>query len=198
MSKKDLIKKAQGQGIENADKMTIEQLKSATAETRATRIFREKTQKALAKIESLDELRESDKMVDYIFKVGRWLFDEDLDTLSEPLLMRTGGRLTGVYAYLGNKASRARGERDVYAQKRDEVTGELMLEFLDGDYKVTEARSRAKLETAELDDIVTIKEIEKNNYENLLGAADKMVSFIQTAIRVRENERFRGKVQDNF
>jgi len=197
MSKKALVQKAKEQGVQNAESMTIEQLKMATGKSRAVRVFQEKTQKALAKIESLDEFRESDEMIDYVFKVGGWLFSEDLDALGEPLLVRTGGRLTGVYAYLGNKASRARGERDVFEQKREEVVSELMLEFLDSDYKVTEARARAKNQVAELDDLVAFKEVQKNNYENILNATDKMISFIQSAIRVKESERYRGKMQDN-
>lgn len=166
-----------------------------TKETRGMKLFRKKTERSLSRIQQPEDFRQSDKQIDWVFKVAEFLFEKDLDQYNEAWLVRHGGRLTAVYAYLGNYASRARAERDVYEQKRDEVLGELMLELLDGDYKVTEARSRAKVEVAEIDDLVVEKEMEKNNYEHLLNAIDKLVSFMQSAIRVRESERYRGKME---
>lgn len=179
-------------------KVAKKELLPSVDEARAVTMFRRKTQKAMAKIESLDEFKASDAMVKYVFDIGRSMFDTDLDRLAEPWLIKTGGRLTGVYAYLGNRASRARAERDVYLQKSEEVEAELMVEYLqDGEYKVTGARAQIKVECAELREFVTLKELEKNNFENLLAATDKMVSFIQSAIKVKEAERFKSKMGDN-
>lgn len=174
------------------------ELLPSVEETKAVALFRRKTQKAMAKIESLDEFKASDAMVKYVFDIGRSMFDTDLDRLAEPWLIKTGGRLTGVYAYLGNRAARARAERDVYLQKSEEVEAELMVEYLkDGEYKVTGARAQIKVECTELREFVTLKELEKNNFENLLNATDKMVSFIQSAIRVKEAERYKTKMSGN-
>lgn len=158
----------------------------------ALKTFQDKSQKALEGIKKPDEFRDSDRYIKYIFEIGEWLFTRDLDNTGEGSLLRIGGRLTGAYAYLGNMAAQARAERDVYEQKRDEVLSSLVLDKLDGDYKVTEARALAKAECSELDDLVVRKELEKNNYENLMSACDKMISFIQTAISLKKAERFRG------
>ena len=159
--------------------------------------FKKKTEKALESIGKPDDFQKRDKHIQYIFEIGEWLFSNDLDKTSESSLIRVGGRLTGVYSYLGNRAAYARAERDVYEQKRDEVMGNLVLEKLDNQYKVTEARALAKQEVSELEDWVVEKELEKNNnYENLMAACDKMISFVQTAISYKKAERFRGQMHD--
>lgn len=155
-------------------------------------IFKKKTEIALAKIKTKDEFCESDKMVNYVFKIGENLFNKPLDVVGESELIKVGGKLTGVYAYLGNKASYARAERDVYEQKRDEVLAELSLDAYPETEKITVAKAKAKLEVSELNDFVIQREAEKNNYENLLYATDRMISFIQSAVKVKEAERFRS------
>ena len=160
--------------------------------------FKLKCETALAQVQSVEDFRE-DKMIDFVFKVGDVLFNKDLDTMDGGWLVRHGGRLTGVYAYLGNKASRARGERDVYAQKKDEVFQNLVLAHIKkSSYKVTEARAIAKLETTDLENLVIAKEVEKNNLENVMLATDKMVGFIQSALRVKNAEQYKtGSNYDN-
>ena len=82
--------------------------------------YQSKCEVAMAQVENIADFRQ-DKMIDFVFKVGETLFEKDLDIMDGGWLVRHGGRLTGVYAYLGNKASRARAERDVYDQKKDEI-----------------------------------------------------------------------------
>ena len=154
--------------------------------------FKLKCETALAQVQEIEDFRE-DKMIDFVFKVGDVLFDKDLDVMDGGWLVRHGGRLTGVYAYLGNQASRARGERDVYEQKKDEVFQKLVLQHIASKgYKVTEARAIAKLETSELEDLVIAKEVEKNSLENIMLATDKMVGFIQSALRIKNSEQYKS------
>lgn len=164
----------------------------------AVAIFRAKCETALAKVNNLDQFRASDQMVDYVFRVGRQLFDTPLDQLQPDALIRTGGKLTGAYAYLGQKSAYSRAERDVYEQKANEVSKELVLKYLaDGKYKVTEAKARVEIEIAELTEFVIQKEAAKSQWENIVEASQAMVSFIQSAIKVKEGERFAGKHLQN-
>ena len=166
-------------------------------ETKALRLFREKTETALEKIKS-EDFKKSDEMIEYVFKIGDWLFTNELDKIGESSLVRTGGKLTGVFAYLGNKASQARAERDIFEQKKDEVFSELVVKKYPDSNKIMLARAEAKSEMSELEDFVIEKEFAKNNYENMLNATDKMVSFIQSAIKVKEAERFKSnRMHDN-
>ena len=160
-------------------------------ESNAVRMFREKCEVAMAKINDIGTFRESDEMVDFIFKIGRSLFDTPLDLQQTDQLIRTGGKLTGAYAYLGQKSARARAERDVYLQKCDEVEKELVLEFVRGkQYKVTEAKARASAEMQELQEQVIQKDATKNQWESITNATSTMIMFIQSAIKVKENERY--------
>ena len=163
----------------------------ALLESNGVKTFREKTQIAMARIKSLDAFRESDPMVDLVFATGRRLFQEPLDRMSVGNLLTTGGKLTGAYAYLGQMSARARAERDVYRQKLDEVEKELMMEHLkDGKYKVTQARAQISQQVAEIQELVNLKEAEKNQWENVTEATNTMIMFIQSAIKVKENEKF--------
>lgn len=156
-------------------------------------------ERALEQTRSVSVLREVDPQVDYVFKTGAWLFDQELDRMAIPTLLRIGGKLTGIYGYLGNLAARARAERDVYTQKLEEVEARLAVETLSDDpkYKVTLMRANIKEQTADLKGYVIAKEYEKNNYEHVLSACDRMVSFIQTAISQKKAEAYRGQMHDN-
>jgi len=156
--------------------------------------YKKKTEEALSKIETLEQIRAKSKEIDFVYKVGEKLFATDLDALDEGWLIRHGGRLTGIVAWLGNKSAQARAERDVYEQKLEEVESRLLASLLSGgEYKVTEARARVKIEISELAEYVTLKNMEKTNLENLLNATDKMVSFIQTALAQKRSEHYKSK-----
>ena len=164
----------------------------------ATKIFEEKCKIALAKIPNQDEFRAMDKMIDFVFATSHELYKRDLDVVDEGWLIRKGGRLTSVYAYLGNVAARTRAERDIFEQKIKEVRSELMEDYLDSDYKVTQVKSIIDGEVSEIVDLLTLKELDKNNIENLMSAIDKMVSFIQSALRMKLSEKYKGNsMQDN-
>lgn len=198
-SKKAKVTKTKSNDVQEAEETIAELDASAEKEAPATgsavAIFRAKCDTAMSRIKNLSQFRESDAMVDYVFKVGRNLFDTPLDQMPPDSLIRTGGKLTGAFGYLGQKSSYARAERDVFEQKASEVSKEIVLKNLsDGRYKVTEAKARAELEIAELTEFVIQKEAEKNQWENIVEATQAMVSFIQSAIKVKESERYHTKM----
>lgn len=167
---------------------------ASVPESSAMATYRLKTEMAMMRIKNLQQFRAEDEMVDYVYKTGHTLFQTDLDKIDPNKLIEIGGKLTAIYAYLGNKAAYARAQRDVYAQKRDEVSSRLALDlYSDSESKITLAKAKAKLQVTEIEEVVTIMEHEKSNYENLLKAVDKMTSFIQSALRIKSNETFRGR-----
>lgn len=164
----------------------------------AVKEFREKCEIAMARVKDIEAFKESDPMVKYIFEIGHSLFDTPLDVQAPDMLIRTGGKLTGAYAYLGQKAARSRAERDVYEQKADEVQKEIVLAHVkDKQYKVTEAKAMASAEMIELNELVIVKEAEKNQYESITEAAHTMIMFIQSALRTKENERYSSSRSHN-
>jgi hypothetical protein len=167
-------------------------------ESNLTKLYREKCESAMEKISGIQQFRDADEMVDLVFKVGRSLFDTPLDQQTTDFLLRTGGKLTGAYTYLTQKSTYARAERDVFEQKCNEVEKELMLKQLaDGKYKVTEARARVSADIEELKEFVIQKDVVKNQWENIAEACQMMVSFMQSAIKVKESEKFNSSRMQN-
>lgn len=163
-----------------------------------TGTFKEKVDAVISRINDVDGFRDSDTMIDFIFRIGRELFDTPLDKQNTAQLIRNGGKLTGAYVWLGQKSAFARGQRDVYEQKCVEVEKERLIELLREGVKVTEARALVQVEIAPLNQFVIEKDIEKNQWENITEATEKMVSFIQSAIKVKEGERFQSAtLRDN-
>ena len=149
--------------------------------------------------ESLDQFRQKDPMIDFIFKVGKELFTTPLDQRSPDYLINVGGKLTGAYAYLSQKATEARATRDTIAQQRDEEMGKLMLDYVGEGQKITVARQNAKSETIKFDKLLIKLDEEKNRWEGVLGACEKMISFIQSAIKIKQTEHFNsGKEEEVF
>lgn len=166
-------------------------------ESNAVRLFRKRCETVLAKVNNIEQFRKSDVMVDFVFRIGRVLFDTPLDQQNTDQLIRDGGKLTGAFVYLGQQSSYARGKRDVYAQKASEMEKEKLLELLQDGVKVTEARSKVAAEYSELQEFVIQMDIAKNQWENITDATEKMVSFIQSAIKVKEGERYQSSQLQN-
>lgn len=162
--------------------------------------FQKSVKASMLNIKTLDEMRKEDKMVDEVYRVSREIFDKDLDTMALPFLISNGGRLASIRAYLGNKYARARAERDFLEQKKDEVLNRLTAEYYgEAENKITLARSRAKQETADIEELIVISEFEKKSMEELLNSLDRLIGFIQSAIKVKQSDNFVGRtLSDNY
>jgi len=136
-------------------------------------------------------------MVDFVFKVGRELFDTPLDRQTPDKLLHYGGKLVGAYPYLGQKSSYARAVRDVYEHKLKEVEKELFMSHVDGKYKVTEIKAKVSAEVSDIAEYVLQKEAEKNQWENITEACQAMFSFCQSALRVKEGEKYASSRMQN-
>lgn len=169
-------------------------------ETTTLQQFQKSVKASMLNIKTLDEMRKEDKMVDEVYRVSREIFDKDLDTMALPFLISNGGRLASIRAYLGNKYARARAERDFLEQKKDEVLNRLTAEYYgESENKITLARSRAKQETADIEELIVISEFEKKSMEELLNSLDRLIGFIQSAIKVKQSDNFVGRtLSDNY
>tara|TARA_R100001086_G_scaffold118472_2_gene60887 strand:- start:972 stop:1490 length:519 start_codon:yes stop_codon:yes gene_type:complete len=171
----------------------------SAASERVQKMFEDAVKANLKKMVRADEAFIKEEMVTYIFNTAHWLFSTPADQVGEDELLRVGGHLTGAYAYFGNRAAMARAERDLYLQKRDDIKDQLISEYTDDDYKVTKARTEASKEIADsgINEQVTEKELTKNDWEYLMNATDKMISFIQTTLSYRKSEKFRSNSMQN-
>lgn len=183
-------KKPKKEKLSEEDTKVVGNMFEPTAKSNVVELYKEKCNTALAKIQKLDEFRASDAMVDYVFRVGRALFDVPLDKMSPDTLLVYGGKMVGAYPYLGQKKTYARAERDVYEQKLKEMEKDLFLQMVTAKYKVTEVKAKVSAEVEILYEFVLQKEAEKNQWENITEACQAMFSFCQSALRVKESEKF--------
>ena len=155
--------------------------------------FQLKCSVAMSKIRNYKQFEGDEEMVKLIMDTGRTLFEKDLDAMTPAILIRLGGKLAGVFGYLGQRSSYARAERDVYEQKAREVEKELLLSRLDEKYKVTEARAIISSQMSELEEMVSVKEAEKLQWESIVESCQTMLMFIQSALKTKQAEGFVGK-----
>lgn len=158
--------------------------------------YKKQTFEAIRDLKDKDQFQEEDEMVAKVFEIGGELFEKDLDKMSEGKLIKKAGKLSGAYSRLSQKASKKRAERDVAEQKKEEYYREELLKYKQDTDTVTEAKSKAKLAVKELSEEITKLNYQKNNYENIAKACDRMVGFIQSALKVKQNERYRSS--DNW
>ena len=168
-------------------------------ESRAVSIFRKKCEDAMAEINTYKQWEDEEEMVHEVMEAGRTLFGTPLDKMSPDILLRIGGRLVGSYAYLGQKSAYARAERDVYEAKLDESEKERISQILKTDpkYKVTQARADVAIEFSEMREFVIQKETAKNQWEKITDACQVMTMFCQSALKIKECERFASSRMHN-
>ncbi len=158
-----------------------------------------RVEKSIKEIKDVEYYQVNDETFDYVVKAANRLFQEGgLDNISEDKLLKTGGKLLGAYTYLGTKLVGLKAERDIYRQKLEEIEREKSLEYYEESEKITLAKAKAKSEIGELEEMVIQKETEKNIYEHVVDACEKMLSFIQSTIKVKQGERFVSRnINDN-
>jgi hypothetical protein len=161
------------------------------------RRYKENCERALAKIKDVDAFRKTDEMVDYVFKVGGWLFENNIDTLADPALLKAGGRISGAYSFLSHKAAEAKARAVVFEEEYDKMVNQLAIEGYERTEKITHAKTEAKVLCEGIRNDVIEAAAVAEQFKGLIFAADKMTSFIQTALAMRRSEHFRGQLNDN-
>ncbi len=114
-------------------------------------------------------------------------------------LVSKGGTLSSIYGYLGNLYARIRAERDIAEQKRDEIFGDLTISlYQKAEGKITLAKEMARKEISPIEEDLIVKEYQKKNFEQLLNAVERLIGFIQSAIKVKQAERYTSRdISDN-
>lgn len=143
----------------------------------------------LANIKTLKNIEMSDTNVATILKTLRELFKMNMDVVDENILLNTGGRLLGAYTSVGVTSSIKRAERDASEQAYEEMMSTMTIMNKEGDIGVTEARAMAKEQLGEFATEIIWREQIKNSYEAITDATEKTLSFLQSAIKVKCNER---------
>lgn len=151
---------------------------------------------SLDRVEDLEDLK-ADEHIQYIFDISEWLFDNHLDNIPEDKLVRVGGKLAGIIAFLGDRQIDARAEREAWKSNKEDVYSRVLTEQHEKVNKTTIAREKAKQAVSDAQDVVNAKDAYYRKIKNVVNAAERMLVFIQSAIKVKNSERYRGEMNDN-
>jgi len=161
------------------------------------KLYKEIVDAKLKSIQTLNKLEASDETIKAVITELRELYKNNLDTIPEHELIRIGGKLLGLYANLGVSSSIKRAERDCYEEAYDELLNGLILEKTATGAGITEARIASKNQLAEAKMKVVMSDQQKNAYEALVHATSQSISFLQSAIKIKNSERsMTGKFGD--
>lgn len=152
------------------------------------KIFQEIVSSKLKNIKTLKSL-EKDECIKGVLDTLREIYKLDLDIIPDFMLLRYGGKLLGYLASLGNTASQIRARRDAVLQAYEELLNGLVLENMASGVGATEARARAKTGMAEAGGEIILSEQEHRAYETILTTTATTISFLQSALRQKTNER---------
>jgi len=153
----------------------------------------------LKNIKNLDKLEADDPNVNSILTELRELYARKMDSIDEHELLNIGGKLLGLYTSIGVTSSIVRAKRDAAEQAYDELLAAMIIDNKKGDTNITEARAIAKGEMQQFTQEVIKAEQVKNAYESITNATDKSISFIQSAIKVKQSERIGiNKLADQY
>lgn len=157
--------------------------------TQIQKIYKELVDAKLKSIQTLEHLEKQDEVIAKIMGALRGLYRYNLDEIPDQMLLRIGGQLLGLYANLGVSASIKRAERDCHEEAYDELLNGLILEKVASGMGVTESRASAKNTLAEAKREIVMSEQQKNSYESIVQATSQTISFIQSAIKIKNTER---------
>jgi hypothetical protein len=151
-------------------------------------------ERKLSQIKTLKDLEVQDKSVESVMTLCRNLYKRGLDTYHGDELIRIGGELQGFYVSLGVTTAHKRAERDSHETSYDELLSLMTTFNKDTETGITEARNIAKTQCAESRDKAIIAEYEYRAYEAVLDSCRSTISFIQSALKQLQEEKYKSKI----
>lgn len=156
--------------------------------------YQEKFVKLKSKLQTLEEFRQDDSMVDFVFKVAKSFFDKEDATQDGDWLMKKGSKLTGAFAYLEVRANEFRAQSELAEIANKSVKNSIMLSLREGDMMVTDARATSQERTMSADvDVIALKQ-KADNYKTAARTASTIIMFIQSILKSQQKEYSQGNI----
>ncbi len=144
----------------------------------------------MIKIETIQDLKSKDQMIQDIFTAADFLYKNDLANISEDNLAKMLGRITGIYAYMESLVTEKRAERDIQENYLKQLKDLGVLAILsEGGYKVTEAKAKVNSDLKEESEKMIIAEANKDRQERLAKICSSLISIIQTTLALRRSNK---------
>lgn len=149
----------------------------------------------MAKMQTLKEFEKTDEIVALVFETSRQLV-RGANTSNVDWLLRTGMKLAQYAGILDGRATEAWGEYKI-AEMAFKSTRDALMLANKGEYKnVTTARAVATRSTQDAEVDALAREQRSKNYASAADMCNRIVMFIQTTVRWREQEMMQTKIND--
>lgn len=152
--------------------------------------YEAKRNELMRKMQTLKQFEQSDELVNKVFLICRQIFERKGDVQNIEWLLQRGTELAAYFGILEGRANEAWGDYKVAEIAFKSVKEALML-GLRGVGKVgtvTEAKAQANQSMGEVEVDCIAREQRAKNYATAAKMCDRMVSFIQTTLRQKEQD----------
>lgn len=151
--------------------------------------YEKKRVELMEKMQTLQEFEKCDEIVGLVFNISRdMLKGEGNRTQNVEWLLRTGNELAQYAGVLDGRANEAWGDYKVAEIAFKSVRDALMLASKDDFDTITGAKAHASSATQEAGVDAIAREQRAKNYATAADICNRVVMFIQTTIRWREQE----------
>lgn len=141
------------------------------------------------------ELKQKDEMIKYVVNMQDFFRKTAMDNIVQDKLRLIGGQLIAAFAYLQTKAVELEAEHRNAELNYRIAKGELYYDYRKDANMVTDARYQSEVALADNErEVISIKTLAKY-YEVMANVSDKMISFIQSAIKSLQSEQIHNRAQ---
>lgn len=158
--------------------------------------YQKRHKELMAKLQSFGDFEKEDKVVGLVMNIARQVIARPGDVQAISWLLTKGSELTAYYGVLEGRANEARAEYEAAEIAYKSTKDGYMLALKEAMGTVTEARAQAGIEAAEAEiDVIRLKQ-RSDYYNTAARACDKMISFIQSTLRNKEQDRVKTNMAE--
>lgn len=159
--------------------------------------YKEKIEAKREELKGIDEVKEEDenvaKVVDGIDTILQKI--EQGEEVNANYLAEAAAKLATRYSNLSVKMAEKRSMRDAAEQSYEELESKIILRKRSVCDTVTEAKSEAKTELEPVNAQLLRYRSEYRTYRAVEGAADKILSIIQSVIKTKLSDEIKSNMQ---
>lgn len=149
----------------------------------------------LEKMQTPKEFEQSDEVVGKVYAYARQIYERN-QTADVEWLLRRGMELAALAGVLDGKATAAWGEYKTAEVAHKSTRDALMLAGKSEHETVTASKAAASRATEEVEVDTLAREQKAKNYAAAADMCNRVVMFIQTTVRWREQEYFKATIAE--
>lgn len=156
--------------------------------------YNKKRKDLVKQMQTLKEFEQSDEVVGLVFAISRQLVRHDTNNVE--WLLKKGMELAQYAGVLDGRANTAWGEYKTAEMAFKSVRDALMLAGKSEHSTVTAARAAASRSTQDAEVDALAREQRAKNYATAADMCNRIVMFVQTTVRWREQEMTKSNISE--